>query len=73
MRMLELLRVSSTSDTTGTEVLRFDLERNSSVETALVVCEIYETAANGSLMLLVPVIRAVCTHFARASALMCND
>ncbi len=38
---VRVARVSSTSDTTGTEVLRFDLGEEFSVETALVVCEIY--------------------------------
>ena len=42
---VRVARVSSTSDTTGTEVLRFDLGEEFSVETALVVCEIYR---NGS-------------------------
>lgn len=38
---VRVARVSSTDDTTGTEVLRFDLGEEFSVETALVVCEIY--------------------------------
>ena len=42
---VRVARIASAEDTVGTEVLRFDLGEEFSVETALVVCEIYR---NGS-------------------------
>ncbi len=42
---VRVARISGPSDTVGTEVLRFDLGEEFSVETAIVVCEIYR---NGS-------------------------
>jgi tellurium resistance protein TerD len=38
---VRVARIASADDTNGTEVLRFDLMEEFSVETALVVCEIY--------------------------------
>lgn len=38
---VRVARIASAEDTTGVEVLRFDLGEEFSVETALVVCEIY--------------------------------
>ena len=38
---VRVARIASAEDTVGTEVLRFDLGEEFSVETALVVCEIY--------------------------------
>ena len=38
---VRVARIASADDTKGTEVLRFDLMEEFSVETALVVCEIY--------------------------------
>lgn len=38
---VRVARISDTSDTVGTEVLRFDLGEEFSIETAIVVCEIY--------------------------------
>ena len=38
---VRVARVANASDTVGTEVLRFDLGEEFSVETALVICEIY--------------------------------
>lgn len=38
---VRVARIASEDDTTGSEVLRFDLGEEFSVETALVVCEIY--------------------------------
>ena len=38
---VRVARIANESDTTGSEVLRFDLGEEFSVETALVVCEIY--------------------------------
>ena len=38
---VRVARIASADDTRGTEVLRFDLMEEFSIETALVVCEIY--------------------------------
>lgn len=38
---VRVARIANESDTTGTEVLKFDLAEEFSIETALVVCEIY--------------------------------
>jgi len=38
---VRVARMANENDTTGTEVLRFDLVEEFSIETALVVCEIY--------------------------------
>ena len=38
---VRVARITSENDTTGTEVLKFDLGEEFSVETALVICEIY--------------------------------
>lgn len=40
---VRVARISDTSDTVGTEVLRFDLGEEFSIETAIVVCEIYRS------------------------------
>lgn len=40
---VRVARISGPSDNTGTEVLRFDLGEEFSVETAIVVCEIYRS------------------------------
>ena len=39
---VRVARMASPSDMTGTEVLKFDLAEEFSIETALVVCEIYK-------------------------------
>ena len=43
MLMFVSRAISGPSDTVGTEVLRFDLGEEFSVETAIVVCEIYRS------------------------------
>lgn len=40
---VRVARISGPSDTVGTEVLRFDLGEEFSIETAIVVCEIYRS------------------------------
>ncbi len=42
---VRVARISGPNDTVGTEVLRFDLGEEFSVETAIVVCEIYRSGS----------------------------
>lgn len=42
---VRVARISGPSDTVGTEVLRFDLGEEFSIETAIVVCEIYRSGS----------------------------
>lgn len=43
---VRVARMANASDMTGTEVLKFDLAEEFSIETALVVCEIYKNGAD---------------------------
>ena len=43
---VRVARISGPNDTVGTEVLRFDLGEEFSIETAIVVCEIYRSGSD---------------------------
>ena len=69
---VRVAKIQNEFDTVGETVIQFDLEEEFSIETALVVCEIYRKTANGNSMLSLLVTRADWKLSAATTASMSN-
>ena len=63
---VRVARISGPNDTVGTEVLRFDLGEEFSIETAIVVCEIYRSGSEWKF-------NAVAAGFQGGLAALCRN